>query len=142
MKKFLCGLSMALLTIILAFALTGCSKAGNIKKAYENEGYTVESHSASEEDLKKMGLSDEDAKEASSYEIYVVYDKVTGKVPSASYVKFPSAGKIKDGMTTTNDDGSKDTTTYDEAVEAGLINGDCVYIGLPTGELFEIFKNA
>ena len=132
---------MALLTIILAFTLAGCSKAGNIKKAYENEGYTVESHSASEEDLKGI-LSDDAAKEASSYEIYVVYDKLTGKIPSASYVKFPSAGKIKDNMTVTKDDGSKDTTAYDEAVKSGLINGDCVYIGLPTGDLFEIFKNA
>ena len=36
MKKFICGLSMALLTVILAFSLAGCSKAGNIKKAYED----------------------------------------------------------------------------------------------------------
>ena len=141
MKKFLCGLSMALLTIILAFTLTGCSKAGSIKKAYENEGYTVESHSASEEDLKSAGLSDEDAKDASSYEIYLVYDKVTGKVPVATYVKYPSASKLKDSLTVTKDDGSKDTSVYDKAVETGNVNGDCWLI-LGAGKLLEIFKNA
>ena len=133
---------MALLTIILAFTLTGCSKAGNIKKAYEDEGYTVTMTKAEESDLKGYGFSDDAAKEASSYEIYSVYDKLTGKVVVATYLKCPSAGKIKDAMTVTNDDGSKDTKIYDEAVEAGLINGDCVYIGLPAGELFNIFKNA
>ena len=127
MKKFICGLSMALLTVILAFSLAGCSKAGNIKKAYEDAGYTVSSHSASEEDLKNNGFSDEDAKNASSYEIYIVY---------------PSADKIKNNMTSTKEDGSKDTSAYDEAVESGMINGDCVYIGLPAGDVFNIFKNA
>ncbi|MDE7083088.1 MAG: hypothetical protein K2O89_05225 [Clostridia bacterium] len=142
MKKFICGLSMALLTVILTFALAGCSKAGNIQKAYEDAGYTVSSHAASEDDLKDNGFSDEDAKNASSYAIYVVYDKATGKIPVATYIKYPSADKIKDNMTTTKDDGSKDTSAYDDAVEAGLINGDCVYIGVPTGDVFNIFKNA
>lgn len=142
MKKFICGLSMAILTVILALAFTGCSKAGNIKKAYEDAGYTVSSHSASEEDLKDAGFSDEDAKDAASYEIYIVYDKLTGKVPVATYIKYPSADKIKNNMTTTNEDGSKNTAAYDKAVESGLINGDCVYIGAPTGDVFNIFKNA
>lgn len=142
MKKFICGLSMALLTVILALALTGCSKAGNIKKAYEDAGYTVSSNSATEEDLKGAGFSDEDAKDAASYEIFIVYDKLTGKVPVATYIKCPSADKIKNNMTSTNEDGSKDTSAYDEAVESGLINGDCIYIGLPTGDVFNIFKNA
>ena len=142
MKKFICGLSMALLTVILALALTGCSKAGNIKKAYEDAGYTVSSNSATEEDLKGAGFSDEDAKDASSYEIFIVYDKLTGKVPVATYIKCPSADKIKNNMTTTKDDGSKDTSAYDEAVESGLINGDCIYIGLPTGACSISSKNA
>lgn len=141
MKKFIAGLSMALLTIVLAFTLTGCSKAGNIQKAYEKEGYTVESHSASQEDLKNAGFSDEDAKDASSYSIYVVYDKATGKIPVGTYMKFPSAGKIKDNLSTTKDDGSKDTSVYDKAVEAGAINGDCWLI-LGVGEIANIFKNA
>ena len=141
MKKFLCGLSMALLTIILAFTLAGCSKAGNIKKAYENEGYTVTSAKAEESDLKSV-LGEDAAKEAASYEYYTVCDKATGKIPVAFYIKCPSASKIKDTMTITNDDGSKDTSAYDEAVESGLINGDCIYVGLPAGDLFEIFKNA
>ena len=142
MKKIICGLSMALLTVILAFSLAGCSKAGNIKKAYEDAGYTVSSHSASEEDLKNNGISDEDAKNASSYEIYIVYDKTTGKIPVATYIKYPSADKIKNNMTSTKEDGSKDTSAYDEAVESGMINGDCGYIGLPAGDVFNIFKNA
>ncbi len=142
MKKIIAGISMALLTVVLALTLAGCSKAGSIQKAYEDAGYTVSSHAASEDELKDKGFSDEDAKDASSYAIYVVYDKATGKIPVATYIKYPSADKIKDLMTTTKDDGSKDTSAYDEAVESGLINGDCVYIGVPTGDVFNIFKNA
>lgn len=142
MKKFICTISLALLTAILAFAFAGCGKAGSIKKAYEDAGYTVSSHAASEEDLKDNGFSDEDAKDAASYEIYIVYDKATGKVPVATYIKYPSADKIKNNLTTTKSDGTKDTSVYDKEVESGLINGDCRFIGLPTGEVFNIFKNA
>lgn len=142
MKKIICGITMALLTVVLAFTLSGCSKAGDIKKAYENAGYTVTSHKADEQELKDEGFSEEDAKDAASYEYFTVYDKQTGKIPVATYIKYPSADKIKTKMSTVKEDGSTDTSSYDKAVEDGTVNGDCVFIGIPSGEVFNIFKNA
>lgn len=55
---------------------------------------------------------------------------------SATIIKFPSAGAIKEAL---GEDG------YDKAVESGLINGNC-YLLLPLGlnipKIIDIFKNA
>lgn len=80
----------------------------------------------------ESNLTEEQKKDLDKYAI-IVCKKTT---ESATIIKFPSAGAIKEVL---GEDG------YDKAVESGLINGNC-YLLLPLGlnipKIIDIFKNA
>ena len=139
MKKLLVGVVSALMAVLLCLSLTGCDKSGNIKKAFEDEGYTVtvvNTDNDTAKSLLSVALTKEQVEKAGEYGIYLC----TGKAVPALYIKFSSAGELKDFLTVEKD-GKKDTTAYDNAKEKGFINGNC-YL-LPTvGKPLEIFKKA
>ncbi|MCI8369867.1 MAG: hypothetical protein HFE41_01650 [Clostridia bacterium] len=132
MKKFITVLSCALLVVLLALTMAGCDASGGIKRAYEKAGYTVEVTSSKGNEWLESNLTEEQKKDLDKYAI-IVCKKTT---ESATIIKFPSAGAIKEVL---GEDG------YDKAVESGLINGNC-YLLLPLGlnipKIIDIFKNA
>jgi hypothetical protein len=137
MKKLLKGLSVALLVVVCVFAFAGCDTSSKIKKAYENEGYTVSTVDTTNS-VVKTGLSavltDDQMKELDNYEIIYCTKSL---VNSAIIIKFPSSGDVKSFLTT--DDG--DTTAYDKANSNGNINGNC-YLAVSSGSAKDVFKNA
>lgn len=140
MKKVIIALCTAMLVAVLAFAMTGCSKAGSIVKAYENEGYTVSETKLTEESktmLKSFGVDEEALNDAESWALYTATKGLAAK-PSM-FVKFPSASTLKDAFTSEDKDGNKDTAAYDKLVSDNRIKGDCLYISLI---MDSIFKNA
>lgn len=138
MKKIITAFCAAMLVVVLAFAMSGCSKAGSIVKAYEGDGYTVTETKLNEESktlLKSLGVDEEALKDAEGWALYTA-TKTMAK-PSM-FVKFPSSSVLKEAFTVEKD-GSKDTAAYDKLVEAGRIKGDCLYISLI---MDSIYKNA
>lgn len=139
MKKFLATVSTVLLIAILAFTMAGCDNSGNIKKAFENEGYTVTSVKADSSEAKGlftlMGFSEKQVKEAEKYEIIYCVKGIS----ACMIIKFPSEGDLKEFLTVEKD-GNKDTAAYDKAKENDEINGNCLFIG--TGSSKDIFKKA
>ena len=139
MKKLLVGIVSTLLAVLLCCSLAGCDKSGNIKKAFEDEGYTVtivDTNNDTAKGLLSAALTKEQVEKVGEYGIYLC----TGKLVPAIYIKFSSSSELKDFLTVEKD-GNKDTSAYDTAKEKGFINGNC-YL-LPTvGKPLEIFKNA
>ena len=139
MKKLLVGIVTTLLAVLLCCSLAGCDKSGNIKKAFEDEGYTVtivDTNNDTAKGLLSAALTKEQVEKVGEYGIYLC----TGKLVPAIYIKFSSSSELKDFLTVEKD-GNKDTSAYDTAKEKGFINGNC-YL-LPTvGKPLEIFKNA
>jgi hypothetical protein len=137
MKKFLKGLSVALLVLVCVFAFAGCDTSSKIKKAYENEGYTVSSVDASDSTVKSSlsaVLSDEQMEKLEKYEIiYCV--KILN---TAIIIKCPSSSDVKSFLTT--DDG--DTSAYDTAKDNGYVNGNCYLVFATTSATKDVFKNA
>ena len=137
---------------IMLFALASCGggnadKSGAIKAAFEKEGYTVTStkYADMDEDAKEMlemALSDDMVDKMANYEIILLSKKVAGfDVPTAFVVKCDSATAVKDFLTVTDEEGAKDTTLYDEAVDEGIINGNCFIITIDP-DCIDLFKNA
>ena len=140
MKKFLKFLSSALLVVVLAFALTGCDKSGSIKKAFENEGYTVsvvDAENSGVASLLSSSLTKEQQEDLEKYEII----SCSKTLSVAVIIKCGSEGELKDFLTVEDSEGNKDTSAYDKAKENGNINGNCYLITLSSGAK-EIFKNA
>ncbi len=136
MKKFLCGLSMALLTIILAFTLAGCNTDGKIKKAFEKEGYTVTATTVEENKEATAVLSalltEDEMKDANKYGIIVVSKAI---VNTGVIIQFPSSGKLKETLN------KNDDKAYDKAKEDGFVNGNCYLVSI-SPDVIKIFKNA
>lgn len=144
MKKFITAVCSAMLVVVLAFALTGCSKADKIKKAYEDAGYEVTTVSIKDSSKAKaalvlFGFTDDQVKEAESWE---VISATKAALASPAFVlKFPSSSKLKEFLTVEKEDGTKDTKLYDSQNEAGHVKGDCwLFAGVGNAE--EVFKNA
>ncbi len=133
------------LTLVLAMSLVmlvSCGdKSGAIKSAFEKEGYTVKSVDATDEDAKdllEILFDDEQMEEIAKYEIILcTKDGLLNALKTAIVIKFPSSDDIKTMLT--DDDG--DTEAYDEAVEDGTINGNCLIITLSEDSV-KIFKEA
>ncbi|MGN0823882.1 MAG: hypothetical protein ACI4MB_02295 [Candidatus Coproplasma sp.] len=132
MKKFLKAITAVLAVVVMAVALVGCGdKYGSIKKAYENEGYTVS----------EAIVSDKES-ELKTYISTEQYDKIKdGKllvcsktVLLAFVITLGSADKIKDFYGSEED--------YNKAVESGYVNGNCVLLFGSTSAVREIFAKA
>lgn len=136
MKKFFAAMATVLAVVVMAFTLAACSDAsGNVKKAFEKEGFTVTAIKAEDSELLMDLLNDEQKKDVSKYE--VIYLEKQGSTilgnQSATVIKFPSKDTIIESI---------GQDAYDKAVEGGLINKNC-YLLLPLGkDVVNIFKNA
>lgn len=143
MKKILTAICTTLVAVLLAFGIAGCSSADRVKKAYEDAGYTVKvatlkDNAEAKSALKLIGLTDEQLADGENWEIITATKSV---LDSALILKFPSSGDLKDAFTIEKDDGTKDTSIYDNAVDKGNVNGECYYI-LGSGSAKDVFKNA
>ena len=138
MKSTLKRILVILTAAVLLLSLASCDKSGSIKKAFEKEEYTVTVYAGSDEKaqavLTLMNLNEDQKKNIADYEIIVVNAPSDGGLlgidlstltPDAIIVKFPSSGDLKDFLTIEKDDGTKDTSLYDKAVEAETIKGNC-----------------
>ncbi len=133
MKKFLRAMIAIVAVAVLAFTLAGCSKSGSVKKAFEDEGYTVSTVDATSEEAKSLmtllQFTDDQKKDAESYELIVCKKGLN----SALVIKYSSADEIKEFM------GGEDK--YNTAKEKGTVNGDCAIFTLSPAAI-EIFKKA
>lgn len=131
MKKFLKAMTAVLAVVVLAFALVGCGdKYGSIKKAYENEGYTItETKTSDYETQLKTFMSDEKYEDIKDCKLLVA--RKGGTV--AFVVTFGTKDDMKDFY------GSEDS--YNNAVEAGNVNGNCMLLTISSSAR-EIFKKA
>jgi ABC-type Na+ efflux pump permease subunit len=137
MKKILKGLSVALLVVVCMLAFAGCDTSSKIKKAYENEGYTVSTVDKDNTLVKATitsALTADQQKEIADYEIIYAVKAV---VNTAVVIKFPSSGDLKKFFTT--DDG--DTSAYDKVKDNDQVNGNC-YLVTYLGGAKDVFKNA
>ena len=131
----LVALSLVLVMSVLAFASCG-GKEGSIKAAFEGEGYTVTTVKAEDLDTISKGMLESFLKElgedVKNYEIMTC----TKGMSIAIVLKFPSENDLKSALTVEGN-----TEVYDEAVEEGLINGNCLLLPLDE-DVIDIFKNA
>lgn len=139
LKRILVVLSVAL----LLFSFASCGGT-DVKKAFENAGYTVKTISAKTEDkddakiissalsmLTLMGVEEDDIEK---YEVIVaVKGEMNDPDEYALMIKFPSAGKIKDMLNKLGEG------TYDKGKEMGMINGAYVCVDASDAAQ-EIFK--
>ena len=140
MKKSVIKVLCLTFVVIMVFSLVSCDKSESIKKAFEDEGYTVSAVSA--DDSVVMGviktmLTDEQIERLDSYEIISCVNGLN----IAIIVKCPSSGDIKDFLTVEDEDGKKDTSAYDDAKDDGTINGNCIIFTL-SSKAKEIFEKA
>ena len=123
MKKFT-ALIAALLILAVSLSLVACDKSADIKTRFEEEGYTVSSLPGTNSKVQAFftlaGLTEEEIDELEDYEIFFCEKK---SIYSTMYIKFPSSGELRDELT---EDG--DATAYNEAVEEGRVNGNCLLI--------------
>ena len=134
--KFIC-LAFVALTV---FSLVSCDKSDSIKKAFEDEGYTVTSVSASDSvvmNLVKSTLTEDQIEKIDNYEVFSCVNGLN----IAIIIKCPSSSDIKDFLTVEDEDGKKDTSLYDDAKKDGTINGNCVIFTL-SSKAKEIFEKA
>ena len=135
MKKIICGISMALLTVVLALCLAGCNTDGKIKKAFEKEGYSVTASTVEENESAKAFLSvlltEDEMKDANKYGVITVSKSLNSGV----IIQFPSTGKLKETLN------KNDDKAYDNAKDKGYVNGNCYLISI-FPEVVNIFKNA
>jgi uncharacterized protein YpmS len=136
MKKFLKACTVALLVVICALAFAGCDKSSSIKKAFEDEGYTVSTVDTTNSTVKTLlstVLTEDQMKEADNYEVILCSKSLNVAV----IIKFPGSGDVKSFLT--DEDGNTDA--YDTAKDNGTINGNCYLITL-SSDAKTIFKNA
>lgn len=146
MKSTMLKIASMALACLLLFSLASCAtdKSSAVEKAFQDEGYTVSKSDANNETVKpllSLLLSEEQIANISEYEIMLcVPEGLLNVANTAIVIKFPSAGELKDFLTTEKD-GEKDTSTYDKAKEDGNINGNCLLITAGSGAR-DIFKKA
>lgn len=142
MMKKLIAIALA---VVMLLALVSCDKSSAVKKAFEKEGYKVETLDAENSDVKvvlTMLLSEKQMEEAAKYEIlYVSMDGFVNAGKKAVIIKFPGASDVEAFFTVEKDDGSKDTSAYEKAEKDGWINGNCVII-TASSDCLGVFKEA
>ena len=86
MKKFITALCTALVVVVLAFTLSGCSTYGKIEKAFVKNGYEVQTDVEKYQDKLLEALnesSEEDAKAVCTIHVLIKYTTILGiKTPS------------------------------------------------------------
>ena len=121
MKRFRTYLALALVLSLALLSLVSCDKSESIKKAFEEEDYTVSVISAKNDKAKAiftlLNYTEDEIEEISEYELIYC---TNGILKSALIVKYPSAAELKEELI---DEGSK--AYYDEEKAAGKINGNC-----------------
>ncbi len=136
LKKILVILAAALMLV----SLVSCgNKADGIKKAFEKDGWTVETVNTENKvvnGLLSAILSNEQMEDIADYELIYCNKNY---VNNAVIIKFPSAGDVKDFLTVEDSEGNKNTDLYDAANEAGKINGNC-YLVVGGDDAKELFK--
>lgn len=146
MKK-LTKLMALLLVVVSLIGITACSSSyGKIKKAFENEGYTVVEEMESLTDAMKENLekeaSDDMAIEvhimtkALSSAVFIIEFKATDELVEYVQGSETIQGIIKD--IASNEDVQ---AFYDALVDAGYANGNCLVFAL-LGDVTDIVKNA
>ena len=127
MKRILRIFSLVL-AVSLLLALVGCDSSKDIKRAFEEAGYTVTELRADSEEakstLKFFGVSEDDIDDVDEYSLILCKKGITGLTGAAAIVKFPSAGELRDFFV---DDG--DTSLYDKLKDDGRIRGNCWLAG-------------
>lgn len=121
MKKFTRIFALTLVLSLVLLSLASCDKSDSIKKAFEEEGYTVSVISTKNEKAEAiftlLGYTEDEIEEISEYELIYCSN---GILKSALIVKYPSAGELKDELI---DEGSK--AYYEEEKDDGKIRGNC-----------------
>ena len=121
MKKLTRILALTLVLSMALLALASCDKSDSIKKAFEEEGYTVSIISAKNDKAEAiftlLDYTEDEIEEISEYELILC---TNGVLKSALIVKYPSAAELKEELI---DEGSK--AYYEEEKAAGRINGNC-----------------
>lgn len=139
--KTMLALSLA---VLMLFALVSCGdKSAAVKKAFEKEGYTVTVSNAEDEDVKdllEILFSADQIEELKDYEILLCKkDGIVNIGKTAIILKYPSAKDLKAALTVEDAEGNKDTSRYDDGVEDGIINGNCMILTL-SSDSKDIFK--
>lgn len=131
MKKFLKAMTAVLAVVVLAFALVGCGdKYGSIKKAYENDGYSITETKVSDYETQlKTFISNEKYEDIKDCKLLVASKGVV----AAFVVTFGTVDDMKEFY------GSDDN--YNDAVKDGNVNGNCMLLTISSSAR-EIFKNA
>ncbi len=134
MKKFLKALTAVLAVVVLAVTLVGCGdKYGKIKKAYEDEGYSITEVTASEneEKLKAIGMSNEQFEDIKNNNIMLASKGLN----VAFVISFTATDELKDYCS------KKSAEYYQKMVDEGYVNGNCLLLTISPAAK-EIFKNA
>ena len=120
MKNLRSILALALVLSLALLSLASCDSSKTIKKAFEDEGYTVSIISAKNDKAKAiftlLNYTEDEIEEISEYELILC----TNGLKSALIVKYPSAAELKEELI---DEGSK--AYYEEQKAEGKINGNC-----------------
>ena len=138
MKKIINKILSFVCALVLVFSLAGCDKANAIKKAYEKAEYTVEVIDQNNSIVKAfLNTLDEEARESAEDYEFIFAGKGIANMNSAIIIKFPSAKVLKEALNT-----EKNPAGYNEAKEAGAVNGNCYLVAGTTEEAREVFKKA
>jgi uncharacterized lipoprotein YehR (DUF1307 family) len=126
--------------LVLLVSLVSCGdKSGAIKKAFEEDGWTVttvNTENSTAKTVLSLFLTEEQIEDAAEYEIIWCNKSI---VKNAVVIKFPSSGDIKTFLTVEDSEGKKDTKAYDEAKANGMINGNCLLVTADS-DAKELFK--
>ena len=118
-----------LTALVLLVSLVSCGdKSAAIKKAFEDDGWTVKAVDTDNSAVKtvlSLLLTDEQIEKAADYEIILCNKNI---IKNAVVIKFPSSGDVKTFLTVTDSDGKANTKAYDDAKANGMINGNCLLI--------------
>lgn len=144
MKKVL----LTLVVLMLAVALVGCgSSYGKIKSAFEKEGYSESQNLESFMTSIKESLEEDDV----AINVHYLYKLAAGG--GAFIVEFNATEDLKKSLAENEElrtqvkglvESDEAQDLYQNAVDAGIVNGNCVCIpfGLAPNTYIEIFKNA
>ncbi len=133
MKKGIKIVSALCLIFVLLFALSGCNANDKIKKNFEDAGYNVSSTKVEEGNDAYDALvaiyGEEDAKGYIGYEwISVSKEGFANIGKSGTILCYASANDLKEKL----------GEDYQEAVDNGLVNGNC-YLITVSNDVKEIF---